>query len=268
MKKTPKLDTLPPSSSSWSSSLDEHPLIQWMSDHGKTLLYALIGLLLLILLTIRWIAGSQSASEMDFLTAEKDFVTFASPLKAGSDPSVQTQALQNLKKILSAHPELHAKYDGLLAEVLLIRGENAEALGFARSSLQRTADENDPFYTHFAQTNLLISENKFEEALKESLALKEAMEKQGSDLQNRLENIQFSTLLYAYNLLRTGLLQQELSLHQEEAKTWQEWKQLLNKSHEGSLPRYLDGQLFIAFDQLLSEGTSTFTNYIESLKIN
>lgn len=265
MKKTQKLESLPPTERySWADALEEHPLIQWMVANGKVLLYALVGLILLTILILRFIMGGNAASEADFIQAEKEYLLIISPPKDGDDPSAQANALNNLNQIMAAHPELYAKYDGPLAEILLIQGENAQASDYALRAIQRTAQENDPFYTGFAGTTLVIADGKYEEALKEANLLKSQMIQQGVDLQNTPEKMQFTTLLYSLNLLRIGMLQQQLALNTEELATWQEWKGLIEKSREGSQPYYLDGPLFISFDNLLKEGNSTFANYIEA----
>lgn len=264
MKKTQKLDMLPPGEpSSWLDSLEENPFIHWVVDHGKSLLYLFVGLIFLTILIFRFFQSGQVSSETDFINGEKEFQLFAAPLE-GNDPAIQANALKNLEKILSVHPELHAKYDGSIAEILLTREENSKAIEFATPAIKRTSEENDPFYSGYAKASLLIADNKYDEALKAAKSLKDQMTQQGEEYQDTPEKFQFGTLLYALNLLRIGMLQQKLALHQEELKSWQEWKNLLHKSREGSQPKYIDGQMFITLESLLSEGEVSFTNYIEA----
>lgn len=265
MKKTQKLEMLPPENQpSWSDTLEEHPVIQWAVANGKTLLYVFLGIVLGSILIFRFVSGGSAVSEADFLNAEKEYLLLAAPSAEGNDAGGQATALNALSRIMAAHPELHAKYDGLVAEILLINGENAKAREYATSAIKRTAPENDPFYTSYAQTTLEIADGKYEEALKAALSLKDQMTTQGLALQDTPEKIQFSTLLYSFNLLRIGMLQQQLALHADELKTWDEWKGLMRKSEEGSLPNYLDSQLFMSFNHLLSEGNTSFANYIEA----
>ncbi len=266
VKKTQKLEMLPSNEPqpSWSDSLEENPLIQWIIANGKILLYILFGLILLGILISRFMIGSPATNEADFINAEKEYLLFKTPTNEESDPQIQASALKNFEKILAAHPELHAKYDGSLAEILLIRGEPTQASDFATSAMQRTAKENDPFYTPFAQTTLAIANGQYEQALNQSKTLKEQMIKVGQELQDTPEKIPFSTLLYSLNLLRIGMLEQQLARHEDERNTWQEWRDLSRRSQEGGLPKYLDGPLFSSFENLLSEGNVTFINYIET----
>lgn len=264
MKKNPKLEVLPPTNHpSWMETLEEQPLVQWAVANGKTLLYILVGLILLSILFFRLIMSSSSASKADFINAEREYVIFAAPAQTESDPTLQMNALKSLSNTMDAHPELHAKYDGRIAETLLIRGQNVQAINYATSAIKRTSQENAPFYTAYAQTTVTIANNQYEQALNESNLLKDQMQKQGQELQMTPEKMEFSTLLYALNLLRIGMLQQKLALSADEGKTWQEWKGLVSKSQTGALPRYLDGQLFLLFDRLLSEGDASFANYID-----
>lgn len=263
MKKNSKLEMLttetPPT---WSDTLEEHPLIHWLTANGKTLLYILLGLILFVILAYRFMLSSPSASEAEFIQAEKNFLIFANP--ETKDSVAQTDSLKALNSTLSAHPELHAKYDGLIAETLLTRGDLSKAQEYALPAIKRTSKENDPFYTVYAKNTLLVEEQKYPEALEASRTLKEQMIKQGEDLESTPEKIPYGTLLYALNLLRIGMLQQQLQLKTDELVTWEEWKDLTRKSRNGTLPTYLDGQIFLSFDRLLAEGDATFTDYIDT----
>ena len=262
MKKDSKLHVLPPEPQpSWSNTLEEHPFIQWASENGKMLLYGLLALFLFLIFFYRLIGGGSSANQADFVNAERDYLTFAS---SKEEPASQTSSLESLNKILSAHPELHPKYDGLIAETLLVRGKAKDAQSYAMAAINRTEDENQPFYTQYAQNTLTIANERYEEALKAATTMKQEMEQKGLELQSNPEKIPFGTLLYALNLLRIGMLQQQLNLKTEELATWQEWKTIVNKSREGSTPLYLDGQLFLTLDRLLAEGNASFSTYIQT----
>lgn len=265
MKKNSKLEVLPSDDqNSWSSRLEDHAFPQWIASNGKGLLYILLGLILMIMIGYKLMNNFSNISEADFTNAEKSYLQFENSIKEGNDALVRSTALDKLTDIIAAHPELHAKYDGLIAENLLISGEYAKANDFASLAIHRTDDENNPFYSSYAKTTLIIANKQYDQALKDTLALKEQMDTDGQAHISNPEKASFGTLLYALNLLRIGMLQQQLALKDQELKTWQEWKQLLRKSQDQTLPKYLDGQLFIGFDSLLSEGGASFANYIES----
>ncbi|BBI17429.1 hypothetical protein [Neochlamydia sp. S13] len=250
---------------SWSDALLAHPFTQWASDNGKILLYSFLGLIILVFILFQFIWRHHAVSEADFVRAEKEFSLFTSS-KDISDPAAEVEALKNLHAIMAAHPELYPKYEGLIAETLLLRGKNEEASLYATSAIKRTAYENDPFYTSYAQATLLLANEKYEEGLKAALNLRNRMLEQAQAFKDTPEKLQYGTFLYALNLLRIAMLQQQLSLFTDELATWKEWEELTLKSHEGTLPFYLKGQLFLSFNNLLSEGKASLADYIEARK--
>ncbi|KIC76961.1 hypothetical protein DB41_DP00130 [Neochlamydia sp. TUME1] len=249
---------------SWSDALLAHPFTQWASDNGKILLYSFLGLIIFVFILFQFI-WRHAVSEADFVRAEKEFSLFTSS-KDISDPAAEVEALKDLHAIMAAHPELYPKYEGLIAETLLLRGKNEEASLYATSAIKRTAYENDPFYTSYAQATLLLANEKYEEGLKAALNLRNRMLEQAQAFKDTPEKLQYGTFLYALNLLRIAMLQQQLSLFTDELATWKEWEELTLKSGEGTLPFYLKGQLFLSFNNLLSEGKASLADYIEARK--
>ncbi|MBS4167155.1 Uncharacterized protein NEOC65_002261 [Neochlamydia sp. AcF65] len=266
MKKNLKRELLSSDTSlSWSDALLAHPLTQWTLGNGKILLYSFLGLIILGFILFQFIWRHHAASEADFIRAEKKFSLFISSQES-SDPAAEVEALRNLHAIMAAHPELYPKYEGLIAETLLLRGKNEEASLYATSAIKRTAYENDPFYTSYAQTTLLLAREEYEEGLKAALHLRNSMLEQGEAFKDKPEKLQYGTFLYAFNLLRIAMLQQQLSLFPDELATWKEWEELTIKSREGTLPFYLKDQLFLSFNNLLSEGKASLADYIEARK--
>lgn len=253
MKKTQTNQNNPlPTSVDFASKLEEHPVVQWFAENGKSLLYALGGGILLFILGYKLVNGTGSKSEADFLQAQGDFVRF----QESPDREIQEESFKKLVALLDRHPELHAKYDGLIAQTLLNRSQTAEAQKFAQGALDRTRSENDPFYSDFAQTTMLIAESKYADALQRAEALKQKM----LPLVTKERN--FGGLLYADNLVRIGMLQQQLGDTKGELQTWQEWKKLAGFSKESSVNE-IDPLSFQAINSLYSEGKISLMNYIE-----
>lgn len=229
----------------------ENRLIQWLMQYGRYILFALLGLIAAAGILYRWNAKGNQQAEVDFLNAEKYFATFQGSGKAGKEAiplAERDDALQHLRKILQRHPELHAKYDGLIAQTLLVRNDVNGAKEFADLAIARTASENSPFYTDYAQTTLIIASGQYEEALNHSLALDKLMEEgtANSEIQS------FGNPLFALNFLRIGILQQQLGLSNEERATWQKWQELKENN-----------ALFASWNQI-AEGQISLANYIET----
>jgi hypothetical protein len=239
-----KQDTHSPSSLGELSetSWEDNPTIQWLMQHGRNLIIGILGICAAIFLIYLFTSRNTQKAENDYLTAENTFVKFM-----GAKPE-EKEYLQQLEAIMQRRPELHAKYDGLIAQILIDKGQTNEALPFANSAIARTAEENRPFYTDYAQTTLLISANQYEEALKHATNLQKNLMGQLTS-----QTRDFGDTLLAFNLLRIAMLQQQLGLNQDELKTWQEWQKQINNSKKFA-------EQFDHF-QL---GKVTLTNYIET----
>ena len=258
MKKNSKLEILPDNENSWTHSIENHPWILTAAENGKTILYTLLVIVLTATLAYRFFSASQKDDEAQFRLAENNFTK----LKESSEGS--QDVLKELYQVMDKHPELQAKYQGPIAQYLLTQGDFETASKLANLAINRTYAENDPFYTSYAKNTLLIADHKYDLALNHAKELQKNMQAQGNEFLNNPEKVSFGTLIYALNLFRIGMLSSELGLKDEELKTWNEWKTLSGQSREGKLPVYFDSMQFIALENLLSEGDSSFSNYIES----
>lgn len=202
------------------SSLEESPWVQYLLLHGRNILYALLALIIAGIIVYQFTATREMQKETDYWTAEKDFRLLLNP----SSEMAKNDPVNELKAMIDQHPQLHAKYDGRVAQILINRGELAEAMPFAQSAIARTHAINEPFYSDYAQTTLLIMQGQYDQALANARAMQAKMIEQRKQVEP--EQLEFGDTLYALNLLRLGILQQQLGLGDEELKTWQEWKSL------------------------------------------
>ncbi len=137
---------------------------------------------------------------------------------------VPGEHLSKLQKILRKHPELHAKYDGAIAQKLLNSSEQGLAMSYAKAALKRM-EGFSPYYIDFSQSSLLIAENKLEEALSRSKALKSSMEKDDGFWEKKSEIVRHGCILYAYNLLRIAMLEKAAGTPEGELLAWKEFKE-------------------------------------------
>lgn len=208
-----------------SESMSDHRFVQWLSQYGLILLATLTALLLGSLILYKVSFGATQKSEQDFINADNYFRIFQGNAKESLDLTAAKDALNQLNVILQRHPELHAKYDGLIAQILLNRGEINQAKEFANLAISRTASENTPFYTDYAKTTLLIGEQNYQDSLTRALALQQQMEASAST-----DTPAFGDALFALNLLRIGMLQQQQGASADELKTWNKWDAWLAKN--------------------------------------
>lgn len=232
-------------------TLEENASIKWIVDNASTIFFVSIGLIALLSLVYRFAFADFVKSEEDFITADTTYQQF----QKAKEPEKKLELLSRLNTLINRHPELHAKYDGLIAQTLINQGSFAEALPFANLAIERTETENAPFYTSFAKSTLLIAESRYEDALTEtaqlSSLLTEHLKKQKSE-----KHLSSVNVLFAYNLLRMGMLQQQLNLKDQELKTWTEWKRLANEAN--------NADVFQKLNSYFQDGKVNLNNYIET----
>lgn len=197
----------PTYSNDWLDYMDL-PFVQFLIKNSRQIGYGALILLLVFILGYRFLAYRSSLAEKDFIAAKEA----AQDLKKES-------SLATLQSILSTHPSLQAKYDGLVGQTLLTQGKLEEAKPYIERTLARTQAEASPSDLEYAKTSLLIAEGHYDEALKNAYLLKER---------------DISPTLYAFNLIRIAFLERTLQNPAAEQKAWSELKEMEGKmaAHE------------------------------------
>lgn len=240
--------------------LEGNPFINWIARNGETLLYGVLGLFVLLFGGYLWFAGSSTKSEGEFQSANEQFAIFRQ--QADSSPEAQQEAFSNLTQLIAKQPDLGSKYDARIAQELIDRYDYKLAKPFAEAALDRVSKDQIPFYVDYAQITLLIAGHHFEEAIKQSIMLKEEMVKALSQWSEAKKEHAFGELLFAFNMLRIPLLQQQLGAKVDERQSWEEWKSYSN-SETHSLPPTFDKKAFYTVAQLFSDGSVSLDNYID-----
>lgn len=239
---------------------DEGRLTDWLSLHGKNIVYGLLVLIALLAIVFQLSNSFLTKAEEDYINAANAFNLFVQT-NGSADPTLKEEAYTQLKSLMAAHPELHAAYDGVIAQTFLNRGLVAEAKPYVAATQARTQADALPFYSDFASTSLLISEQHYREALDKSQALQAKMEEAYSAKATESER-NFGGELFALNLLRIAILQQQLGDASGELATWSQWKQYA-KLEKGSLTTVnVDPQAFRAVIQRLAVGATSIPDYI------
>lgn len=238
MKK--KLETIESAleKSDLSDSFAEHPIVQWISQNGRSLLYALLGLVALFLIGYRLMGGQGSNSAKDYLSVEREMGIFLAAERSETGAAQAKDSLDKLTRLLNKYPDLRAKYEGLIAQQLIVRGDVAAAIPLAERTLARISQEHIPLYSQYSQTTLLIEKGSDAEALEQATALQAKV------------NEKDASGLFAANLLRMAMLNQKLGKKNDELKTWQILKETLTQSDNDQLVR------------ALSEGRISILDYI------
>lgn len=219
---------------SFLETLEDHPVYEWFKEHGQKLAYLILGLFLLLFIIYLWSHKSSAKTDVDYMQSYQIFDSFQ------RDPS--TEHLQALEELLKRNPDLHSKYDGIIAQILINNNLTTNAKPFAENTLQRVKKDNLPSYNEFAAISLLSAEGNDADALKRSTDLQPSLE--AADLE----------LLAAYNLLRQAMLQQKVGLLQEELASWQAWQKYANAHPQSAA----------SMSALFAESQLTLNDYVNA----
>ncbi len=246
-------------------SLEDNPIIQWISKHGEKILYSILGAFSLLILIYFWQSGTSAKIEGDYQSASREFQAFQQAAKSGQNLELQ-DSFQKLTLIMNQLPDLHAKYDGVIAQTFIDLNDIKQAKPFVLSTLQRVGKDNLPFYNEYAQITLLIGEGQIANAIQRSLALKKEMiqnlEQTEKEQGAKTTEPTFGSSLYAFNLLRIAFLEQQVGDRAKELESWEEWKMYTSHTNTRPLPP-VDRKAFFNIAQLYNEGALSLDNYIQ-----
>ena len=186
--------------------------LEWVKAHLSTVLSSVAILVIGLIAASRWMKGDP---QVDYLAAEAAYRQWEGKKDDG---------FAKLQKILKNHPELHAKYDGAIAQKLLGSSENGLAKIYGKAALKRMGGFS-PYYSDFSKATLLISEKKLSEALDEAKKLKENMDHDASFWEKKSDVARHGCILYAFNLLRIAMLEGAAGTGEGELKAWKVLKE-------------------------------------------
>lgn len=221
----------------WSS----HPAIEWLSNRKNLLLWALFALITVLILASRLVTWRTQSAEKDFFQAQTAFTQFQE--NAITDNSTAPADLEQLQTLMQQYPELKPKYEGPVAQTLLINGQISQAEVLTRDIFRRTKPDHLQLYQDYTQTSLVMGQGNYGAALKRAQDLKSTL-----DQLNEGNN----PILYVLNLMRLALLYQQTNQPQEELKVWEE---LQNQ------PQRMEA--IMAASQVLNVGQASLNQYIE-----
>lgn len=232
------------------SELHTNEFMQWFQKNQRYLIGIVFALLIASILIYQLFAWQTRRAEKDYWAAAKDIEQLA-------DPSQKSVVLAQLQEILHRRPQLQAKYDGMIAQNLLVLGDVETSLPFANRTFVRISDDHIPLYMDYAHNSYVIEQSSFSEALQQAVNLKSTMQNP-----NHLQS--FGPMLYIFNLIRIGMLQKELGQMDEQKKTWQELMALSSgNSSLGIAPQDLEVVM-----QHVNEPKTSFNHFIQNLNSN
>lgn len=200
-------------------SIMDHPFFQTFKDYQKIISYGFLLILLAIILLYRMLAGQTARTESEFIALSEASSVLSNP---ESSSEKRSSALNEMLPLLDRHLQLQAKYDGQVAEQLLIERKFNEASPLIERTFSRVKNAASPYAIEYAKNSILITQGNIQEGLKNAYALRENM------LNDRPPH---SGVLFSFNLIRIALLEKQLQNKDLELKAWDELKEMANSSH-------------------------------------
>lgn len=232
-------------------------LIEWIKDHGSTLLYSIAGIIALLFLVFQIMGRSKGDAQSDYASANTAFVQW--------DNAREDSDLQKLQVPISRHPELHAKFDAVIAQALLSQRLGEKAQGYAAATLKRIEGET-PYHSRFAQTTLLIEKGDFAQALSEAKQLKQDLEKDTAFWKSQDALVRPGSLLYAFDLLRIAMLEQKAGTRQGELAAWSEFEKNAGWTEVPADSKRFDPEAYQFLKQNFHDQEISLVDYIQFRK--
>lgn len=183
--------------------MEENKLITLLSKHWSKFLLGILAVATVAAWSERLLHSNQNENKHDFFIAQQIFERFH---KGEYLPAESIEAAQN---ILDRHPELHPKYDLVLALTFFSQQKPAEGTRYARSLINHAEQHLPPLYKDYAHTTLLISDGHYRDAFSAAITLEEKLASQtGYDT------------LDAMNTLRILFLAHELGEAAQQQTSW------------------------------------------------
>lgn len=222
----------------------------WIQQHLNSIIAIGVG----VVATASWMIYQWNrGSPGDYLIAEKTFNAWSGD---------RNDQLVKLQKILKQHPELHAKYDGRIAQKLLLNSQQGLALSFSKAT-QKRIGQVSPYYTLFSNGSLLIGEKKFDEALSQSKNLKAMLDQDDSFWKTKSATVKHGAVLYGYNLLRIAFLEQMIGNSAGEQAAWNEFKKAAGWIESESASNRMDPESLSHICQNFQKNDVSLKDFIE-----
>lgn len=227
---------------SFTEEISSHPAVEWISENKNIILWGFVGVIATLIFATQFIKWRMLSTEKDYFQAQALFTQFQSVANNPSENATADTDLAKLLTFMKDHPELKPKYEGPLAQTLLINNQIAQAQPLIDNIFKRTNPDHLQLYRDFTQSSLLIGQGKYVEAVEKSVQLKTALDQLKQEA---------NPILYVFNLVRLATLFQQTDQIEEELK-------ILNQLHDQ--PQFYEG--LQTANQVYSIGKATLYQYL------
>ncbi len=184
--------------------MEENKLIEWVRKHSSKFF-----IILLCCVATAFFAGRSASSKKSHST--KDFIVMRQLFdRLQTGEPLAAESIQAAEAILSQHPELHPKYDPLLALSFFHQENSAKGIVYANAVLKRAEKLTSSPYQDYGNTSILIAQKKHADAFQQAQQLEEQLRDQTT----------FETLR-VFNLLRLAFLAKEMGQPSLVKQAWE-----------------------------------------------
>lgn len=208
------------------------PLLQKLQAKQKELYYALLVFLFLLGSTFFWLHKSKKTDLENYQLAS----SYANELMKSSSFNTQKEEEVDEKKsadnftrlqaLVKSDPLIKERYNGLIAEWLLLKEQKKEFAAFADHAIRTLSSSKMPYFARFSKISALTLENRLKEAFEEAHQLEKSLEEHNGAETN--------ATLYAFTLLQEVALLHALGFHDRAQKTVEKLKKNIAASDPSS----------------------------------
>ncbi len=128
-------------------------LKKWVGDYGQTLLYGLIIVAAILLFFFRYSSANRSQAQVDYMKADVQYLDY----KVAND-ATPPEALVTL---LAQHPDLGAKYNAAIAQLIICRNDDPLGVTWGKKVLSSPTLQATPPFRSYAEGTLAITAGDF-----------------------------------------------------------------------------------------------------------
>ncbi len=201
------------------------PFLSTLRTKQKELCYAALACLFLFGGSFFWLQKSKASQIENYQLASlyADELMKSSKLfdtQKGKDEKLTSKTddelFASLQALAKSNPLIKERYNGLIAEWLILKGEKKELPAYANKAIATLLSSNMPLFASFSKISSLTAENRFKEAFEEANTLQKNIEAQNGTETNGL--------LYAFTLLQEAAILRALGFHERAQKTVEKLK--------------------------------------------
>jgi hypothetical protein len=217
-----------------------YPMVDWFVKNQKNLLIAALVIAIGIGFSIWRMSQASAKAAYDIVYANK----LANEL-AKSSPSFDTvdngmmvtsseEAVRELKAIDDQYPALQHRYDGLIAEELILEDKKSQIDPYATRSIENLKEAGLTQFAAFSTITRLTALGQYEKALEEATLLKANLETVAPDaIEMQIQKHEFA--LHAFTLLEIATLQEKLGKTDDMNNTLNSLRTLLGLTQNATL---------------------------------